>query len=410
MPTPSTMAPRSSPRCACRTSPGARALARLLRAAGPRAREVRRRRPVDHADVVVLAAGTLGSTEILLRSREEGLAVSDRARRALHRQWRRARLRLQQRRAGQRHRRRRAAGCRDGPRRSVHHRPHRSARHAQARGRHGDRGGLDPLGAGADPAGAARRRRRQASARTPTGASSTSSASVRAGARACCSAPTRAPLNRTQTYLVMSHDDGNGPHRARRGPPEAVVAEGRRAADLREGRSRTCAGRRRRRAAPTRATRSRTRCSGTTSSPCIRSAAAHGPRPHHAASSTTSARCSTATRTPAMAPCARTLRVRRLRHSAPARRQSAADDHGAGRAGDDPSRQGSRLEILRDAEVRCAHADRRPGRPRDARAGRRRVHRAHGRLHLADGHDAARDGGAARQGGRPRAAASRSRC
>src|SRR5205814_264488 len=30
------------------------------------------------ADVVVLAAGTLGSTEILLRSREQGLAVSDR--------------------------------------------------------------------------------------------------------------------------------------------------------------------------------------------------------------------------------------------------------------------------------------------------------------------------------------------
>src|SRR5258708_1777361 len=30
------------------------------------------------ADVVVLAAGTLGSTEILLRSREHGLAVSDR--------------------------------------------------------------------------------------------------------------------------------------------------------------------------------------------------------------------------------------------------------------------------------------------------------------------------------------------
>lgn len=31
-----------------------------------------------HADMVVLAAGTLGSTEILLRSREQGLAVSDR--------------------------------------------------------------------------------------------------------------------------------------------------------------------------------------------------------------------------------------------------------------------------------------------------------------------------------------------
>src|SRR5690606_37852397 len=30
------------------------------------------------ADVVILAAGTLGSTEILLRSRERGLSVSDR--------------------------------------------------------------------------------------------------------------------------------------------------------------------------------------------------------------------------------------------------------------------------------------------------------------------------------------------
>ena len=109
-------------------------------------------------DVVVLAAGTLGSTEILLRSREEGLARLRPARRALHRQRRRAGLRLQQRRARQRHRRRRAAGRRDGPRRPVHHRPHRSARHAQARGRHGDRGGLDPLGARADPAGAAGRR------------------------------------------------------------------------------------------------------------------------------------------------------------------------------------------------------------------------------------------------------------
>ncbi len=29
------------------------------------------------ADIVVLAAGTLGSTEILLRSRQEGLALSD---------------------------------------------------------------------------------------------------------------------------------------------------------------------------------------------------------------------------------------------------------------------------------------------------------------------------------------------
>ncbi len=98
----------------------------------------------------------------------------------------------------------------------------------------------------------------------------------------------------------------------------------------------------------------------------------------------------------------RALRVRWLRHSAPARRQSAADDHGARRAGDDPSRQGSRLAFLRDAEVRCAAARRGAGRTRDAEAGRRRIHRAHGRLHLAGDHAAARDGGAARQGGRAR--------
>src|SRR4030095_11637452 len=34
--------------------------------------------PIVSARIVVLAAGTLGSTEILLRSRERGLTVSDR--------------------------------------------------------------------------------------------------------------------------------------------------------------------------------------------------------------------------------------------------------------------------------------------------------------------------------------------
>ena len=36
----------------------------------------RRRRLTLRADIVILAAGTLGSTEILLRSREYGLALS----------------------------------------------------------------------------------------------------------------------------------------------------------------------------------------------------------------------------------------------------------------------------------------------------------------------------------------------
>jgi cholesterol oxidase len=42
------------------------------------AQDAERRPPALTADMVVLAAGTLGSTEILLRSREQGLSVSDR--------------------------------------------------------------------------------------------------------------------------------------------------------------------------------------------------------------------------------------------------------------------------------------------------------------------------------------------
>ncbi len=112
-------------------------------------------------DVVVLAAGTLGSTEILLRSREEGLPVSDQ---------------LGERFTGNGDVLAFAynndvpvngigvgepPGRRDGSGRPVHHRAHRSARYAEARGRHGDRGGLDPFGAGADPASADVHGRRQ---------------------------------------------------------------------------------------------------------------------------------------------------------------------------------------------------------------------------------------------------------
>ena len=65
---------RSSPRSRCATSPRRPKVAgRSISRAG------QRRRLCDvTADLVVLAAGTLGSTEILLRSREQGLAVSDR--------------------------------------------------------------------------------------------------------------------------------------------------------------------------------------------------------------------------------------------------------------------------------------------------------------------------------------------
>ena len=61
---------------------------------------------VLRAPMVVLAAGTLGSTEILLRSRANGLPLSDRIGAALLRQRRHHRLRLWRERAGQRRRRR----------------------------------------------------------------------------------------------------------------------------------------------------------------------------------------------------------------------------------------------------------------------------------------------------------------
>ena len=54
------------------------------------------------AEVVVLGAGALGSTEILLRSEKAGPDPVGPARQALHRQRRRARVRLQRRPAGQR--------------------------------------------------------------------------------------------------------------------------------------------------------------------------------------------------------------------------------------------------------------------------------------------------------------------
>ncbi len=64
--------------------------------------------------------------------------------------------------------------------------------------------------------------------------------------------------------------------------------------------------------------------------------------------------------------CARrALCVRRFRHSPAARRQPAADHHGAGRARHDPSRQGPRLAFLRNAEVRLTDAHSGPWRPRD---------------------------------------------
>ena len=104
------------------------------------------------ADMVVLAAGTLGSTEILLRSRERGLALSDRLGDPLLGQRRHHRLRLRRQDPGQRHRRRPSAeggryrgGClrlgpdRDRRRDGRHQEPHHP-------------GGRAAVGAGPDPA------------------------------------------------------------------------------------------------------------------------------------------------------------------------------------------------------------------------------------------------------------------
>ena len=71
-------------------------------------------------------------------------------------------------------------------------------------------------------------------------------------------------VNRTQTYLVMSHDDGKGPHRAGGRAAEGGMGRRRRAADLRRHRAQPEAGHARRRAGPSFATRSPTRILGNT--------------------------------------------------------------------------------------------------------------------------------------------------
>ena len=112
------------------------------------------------------------------------------------------------------------------------------------------------------------------SARIPTAASSTSSASAPVADRASCSAPIRAPAQSHADLPRHEPRRRQGPHGARRRAAQADVAEGRRAADLREGSSEPAEGDAGDRAATTRAIRSPTRCSATTSSRCIRSAAA----------------------------------------------------------------------------------------------------------------------------------------
>ena len=120
--------------CPTRTPTAPASSPRWRSSGAPRRRPVAGRRPAGHrwaapaslrrhswsaADVVVLAAGTLGSTEILLRSREAGLAAVRPGRRALQRQRRRARLRPRHR---HRRRRGRVGGQAERPPDRPHHR------------------------------------------------------------------------------------------------------------------------------------------------------------------------------------------------------------------------------------------------------------------------------------------------
>ena len=80
----------------------------------------------------------------------------------------------------------------------------------------------------------------------------------------------------------------------------------------------------------------------------------------------------------------------------PLGRQPVADDHCARRARHDPSRQGSRLGLHRRADATCPAACGGARGARQAGACGCGVHRAHGGLPLGDGQRAARDRGTAR--------------
>ena len=186
-------------------------------------------------DVVVLAAGTLGSTEILLRSREEGLPVSDQL--------------------GERFTGNgdvlAFAYNNDVPVNGIGVGEPPVAETgpvgpcitglidlrdtAEARGRHGDRGGLDPVGAGADPA------RAPGAGGDKFGDDTDRGIIDFLGERGppAPEPPVRCLSGRRQPHADLSRHEPRrrqGPHGARRGAPQADVAEGRRAADLREGR------------------------------------------------------------------------------------------------------------------------------------------------------------------------------
>ena len=132
-------------------------------------------------DVVMVGGGTMGSNEVLLRSRAHGLARVLPARDPLHRQRGRARLRLRDRRAGPRRRRRtRRARARPAAG-TLHHRGHRRPAGPGGGARLRDRGRRDPRSDRRDRARPARGPR---PARLAQGAGSTTAA----GRSGCCAA------------------------------------------------------------------------------------------------------------------------------------------------------------------------------------------------------------------------------
>ena len=133
------------------------------------------------ADMVVLAAGTLGSTEILLRSREQGLALSDRLGQRFSANGDIIAFGYGAKLPGQRHRRRPSAQGRGPRRRRLRLRPDRDRRRAGPRQQPHHPGGRAAVGAGADPAGAVHPQRPPAR----RAARASSPASTRGRSRAC---------------------------------------------------------------------------------------------------------------------------------------------------------------------------------------------------------------------------------
>ncbi len=162
------------------------------------------------ADIVVLAAGTLGSTEILLRSRAEGLALSDWLGSRFTVERRRHRARLQQRRAGQRHRRRPAAQSAGCAGRAGGQRADRPARYDRCARwpRHVRMRTAECLRLGF--AGDCWRRARPSSASTKKVRSATSWRPWSAPTDSLIKGAYQGAVHNTQTFLAVGHDAGNG--------------------------------------------------------------------------------------------------------------------------------------------------------------------------------------------------------